>query len=380
MASSSIPTTDTHSGITGWKALAVQFAALLLITTLFTLFDWDRRIAAHFYRVGQGWFMAKQPLWVWLHAYGTIPGIVMTLAALITWAASLYSRRLKPLRRPCLVVALTAILAAGVLVNAVLKQYWGRPRPSQTIAFGGKWNYRSIFPPGTPGKGASFPCGHCTMGFVFLAAAAFRKRSKTLAYGGVATGILLGGLLSAARVVQGAHFVSDTIWSLGIVGMVATALIYYMPRTGEPSVQRPTKPLSPWRRAWMTIGAVTAVAIIAGGFMTRRPYYNTMVYPLDLAAPVETIQIQINAAPESLSIDYADRSNGTLKVDAHGFGWMEFDYQMGFGTRKEDKTLKITLQIEARSYFAELNHALMLTLPERVKDRVQVRLIDQNNE
>jgi hypothetical protein len=324
--------------------------------------------------------MAKRPLWVWLYAYGTIPGIVVTLAALITWVASLYARRLKPLRRPCLVVVLTTILAAGLLVNAVLKQYWGRPRPSQTIAFGGKWDYRPIFPPGTPGKGASFSCGHCTMGFLFLAMAAFRRRSKALAYGGVATGIILGGLLSAARVVQGAHFVSDTIWSMGIVGMVATGLIYYMPRTGEPSAKRPTTPLSPWRRAWMTIGAVAAIVIIAGGFMTRRPYYNSMVYPLDLTAPIETIQIQINGDPESLSIEYANRSNGILTVDTHGFGWMEFDYQMGFGTRKEDKILKITLHIEARSYFAELDHALMLTLPMRVKDRVQVQLIDHNNE
>lgn len=380
MASSSILTADTHSRLTGWKVLAVQVAALLLITLLFTIFDWDQRIAAQFYRAGQGWFMAKQSLWVWLRAYGTIPGIVMTLAALITWVTSLYARRLKPLRRPCLVVALTTILAAGLLVNAVLKQYWGRPRPSQTIAFGGKWDYRTIFPPGTPGKGASFPCGHCTMGYVFLAMAAFRRQSKTLAYGGVATGIILGGLLSAARVVQGAHFVSDTIWSLGIVGMVATVLIYHMPPTGESSARRPTKPLSPWRRVWMTIGAVTAIVIIAGGFLTRRPYYNTMVYPLDLTAPIETIQIQINGDPESLSIEYADRSNGILTVDVHGFGWIEFDYQMGFGTRKEDKILKITLYVEARSYFAELDHALMLTLPARVKDRVRVLLIDQNNE
>lgn len=351
---------------------AFQLAALVLITVIFTLFDWDRRIAALFYRDGQGWYLGDQPLWAWLHEYGTIPGIILTLAALITWLAGFYVRRLKPWRKPCLIVVLTTLLAAGLLVNAVLKQYWGRPRPGQTTEFGGKWEYRPIFPPGTPGKGASFPCGHCTMGFVFLAMAAFRRQSKTLAYGGVVVGVGLGGLLSAARVVQGAHFVSDTIWSLGIVGMMATALMLYWPRGRTAAPYDDAEPMSPRRRTWITIGTVVAIVIISGGFMTRRPYYNTMVYPLDLSLPTETIRIRINADPESVLIQYAELDDGRLKVDAHGFGWMEFDYQMGFGTQKVDRALNVTLHVEARSYFSELDHALTLVLPERIKHQVEV--------
>ncbi|MGD8836839.1 MAG: phosphatase PAP2 family protein [Desulfobacteraceae bacterium] len=344
---------------------------------IFTIFDWDRRVAELFYRIGRGWYLDKQALWVWLHAYGTVPGLVLTLAALISWLASFYLRLLEPWRRPCLVVVLTTLLAAGLLVNAVLKQYWGRPRPSQTIEFGGKWEYRPIFPPGTPGKGASFPCGHCTMGFVFLAMASFRRQSKTLAYGGVAIGIVMGGLLSAARVVQGAHFLSDTIWSLGIVGMVATALGIYLPRPDQKIKDRRATFDSPRRRAWVTLVSVVAIMLISIGFMTRRPFYKTMVYALDLSPPLETIHIKINGAPESMVVQYANRNNGRLKVDAHGFGWMEFDYQMGFGIRAQEQTLNITLHIVARSYFAELDHAITLVLPERIKDQVTVRLNNQ---
>jgi membrane-associated PAP2 superfamily phosphatase len=360
----------------GWRLLAAQFAALMIITVIFTIFDWDRRVAELFYRIGRGWYLDKQALWVWLHAYGTIPGLVLTLAALISWLASFYLRHLEPWRRPCLVVVLTTLLAAGLLVNAVLKQYWGRPRPSQTIEFGGKWEYRPIFPPGTPGKGASFPCGHCTMGFVFLAMASFRRRSKSLAYGGVAAGIVLGGLLSAARVVQGAHFLSDTIWSLGIVGMVATALVIYLPRPDRKKAERRAKLMSPWRRAWITMAVLVAILLIAGGFMTRRPYYKTMLYALDLSSPKKTIHIKINGTPESMVVQYADQNSGRLKVDAHGFGWMEFDYRMGFGMRAVDQTLNITLHIEAHSYFAELDHSITLILPERIKDQVTVLLND----
>ena len=377
---SSPPTTSTPLNAPAnrrWRILAVQFGLLAAVTVVLTALDVDRRVAAHFYHPDQGWFLDKEPLWRWLHAYGTIPGILMTLAALLVWLAGFYMRALARWRRPCLVVVLTTFLAAGLLVNAVLKQYWGRPRPSQTIEFGGKWEYSPIFPPGTPGKGASFPCGHCTMGFVFLAMAAFRRQSKALAYGGVAAGVVLGVLLSAARVVQGAHFVGDTIWSLGIVGMTATALALYLPRPEQQTAGRRSKPVSPWTRAWITIGVMTAAVAMIIGFMTRRPYYNTMIYPLDLPASVASIHIRINQDPESVSVRFEQRNDGRLKVDAHGFGWLKFDYQMGFGTRVEQHTLNITLHVEARSYFAELDHALALTLPANAKGRVKVLLNQQ---
>jgi membrane-associated PAP2 superfamily phosphatase len=375
---SSLPILNRSVRISNRQLLFAVMAALLLITVLFTIFDWDRQIAERFYRSGQGWYLDKQPLWVWLHAYGTIPGLVLTLAALVLWLAGFYYRKLRQWRRPCLVVVLTTLLAAGLVVNAVLKQYWGRPRPSQTIEFGGKWEYRPIFPPGPPGKGASFPCGHCTMGFVFLAMAGFRRQSKPLAYGGVAVGILMGGLLSAARVVQGAHFLSDTIWSLGIVGLAAAALDMYLPRSDRRRPEGRAAPVSCRRRAWITLVALVAIVLISGGFMTRRPFYKTKVYALDLSPPVETINININGEPESVVIQYARHNSGRLKVDAHGFGWMEFDYRLGFGMRVEERTLNIILHIEARSYFAELDHAITLVLPEHLKDQVSVLLNHQS--
>ncbi len=351
---------------------AIQLALLLCVTALFTLFDWDRRVAAQFYREGQGWYLGGEPLWDWLYEFGTIPGILLALAALIAWLAGFYVQRLASLRRGCLVVLLTTVIAAGLLVNVILKPYWGRPRPAQTTEFAGQWEYQSVFPPGISGKGKSFPCGHCTMGFVFLSLVAFRRRSKVLAYGGVAVGIGLGFLLSAARVVQGAHFLSDTIWSLGIVGMVATALIVYLPHGRAAAPDTDVGRMSPWRKTWITIGTLLALAVIVGGFMTRRPFYKSMDFPLKLTPATEILRININMDPESVSVHYADQAFGRLKVAAHGFGWMEHDYQMGFGSRNGEKALDVTLHIETRSYFAELDHALTVVLPTGLKDRVAV--------
>jgi lipid A 4'-phosphatase len=356
----------------GWCLAALQLAVLLLMTALLETFDVDRRLAAHFFRSGDGWYLTKAPVWAWLYAYGTIPGLILTLGALAVWLAGLYAPGLKAWRKPCLLVVLTTVIGAGLLVNAVLKQYWGRPRPDQTIEFGGKWAYRPIFSPGTPGQGASFPCGHCTMGFVFLAMIGLRRQKKLLAVGGVAICIVLGVLLSAARIVQGAHFLSDTIWSLGIITITVTIFDAYLaPFAG--AVQRNAGgPMSRSRRVWVTTAAVIGALLMAGGFLTRRPYYNTMVYPLAPISAVEVVRIRINTAPERVAVRYDDQPAGRLRIDAHGFGWLKFDYRMGFDARIVGRTLDVLLDVKARSYFAELDHALTLTLPRNAEHPMKV--------
>lgn len=354
--------------------LLLPFSALLLLTVFFTIFDLDRSISDNFYRPGEGWFLAKQPLWFWLHKKGTIPGIVLAVASLLAWLLSYYTPNLKNWRKPCLVVVLTAVLAAGLLVNAILKQYWGRPRPSQTIEYGGQWEYRPVFPPGIPGKGASFPCGHCTMGFLFLATVAFHRRSKILAVAGVSTGLVLGGLLSAARVVQGAHFASDTIWSFGLVGMTAAALMIWLPETDEDSAATESGGRSGAKRICLTIATVLAILIMAGGFLTRRPFYMTRSYPVTLPAVVETLNIQIDREPERLTVRYADQSQAMLQVDAHGFGWIKFNYRQNMKSQLVADTLETKLVIEAESYFAELDHALTLTLPAARRGTLELLL------
>jgi len=355
-----------------WLWLLLPLTGLLLMTLMFTLFDFDRAISSNFYRPGEGWFLRSQPLWIWLHKQGTIPGVLLAVGCLVFWLLSYYFSSLKAWRKPCLVVVLTTVLAAGLLVNAILKQYWGRPRPSQIIEYGGQWEYRSIFPPGTPGKGASFPCGHCTMGFVFLATAAFYPRSKSLAVTGVATGVILGSLLSAARVVQGAHFTSDTLWSLGLVAITAAGLMIWLPEAKEETGQELPADRSN-KRLWLTLATVLAIILMTAGFLTRRPYYTTRNYPFALPADVVSLNILTDREPERVQLKYADLERGHLQVDAHGFGWLKFKYQQSLETQLRDDQLDLELQVAVGSYFAELDHALVISLP--VERRGQVALL-----
>jgi lipid A 4'-phosphatase len=356
----------------GWYRAALQLAALLLVTGILEMFDVDRRLAAQFFRPEQGWYLAKTQPWLWLYKYGTIPGLILTLGALVGWLAGFTIPSLKPWRRQCLLVVLTTVIGAGLLVNAVLKQYWGRPRPDQTVEFGGRWAYRPIFSPGTPGQGASFPCGHCTMGFVFLAMVGFRRQKKSLAVGGVAVGIVMGALLSAARIVQGAHFFSDTIWSLGIIAMTVAVFDAYLTPFPDEAPRAAGRSLSSSRKIWITAAAVLGALVMAGCFLTRRPYYSTMVYPLAAVPDLRVVRIRINAEPERITVRYGDQSAGRLQVDAHGFGWLKFDYHMGIDSRVVGSSVDVSLNVQARSYFAELDHALTLTLPRKMGHPVEV--------
>ncbi|MCP3951229.1 MAG: phosphatase PAP2 family protein, partial [Desulfobacterales bacterium] len=210
----------------GWLTVAGLTVALVAVTAVLTSAGTDLRLAGWFYDPGRGWFLGQAQPWQWLYQYGTIPGLVVTLVALVGWFVTRIRRDLAVWRPYCLIVVLTTLIASGILVNAVLKQYWGRPRPDQITDFGGQWTYRDVHRPGIPGQGGSFPSGHCAMGFTLVSLFFIHRRSKLIAYVGGGAGILLGGALSVTRIVQGAHFLTDTLWSLGLNLIVAAALYY----------------------------------------------------------------------------------------------------------------------------------------------------------
>ncbi len=210
----------------GWLALLAIAAGVVGITAILGALDADRLVSAHFYRPGIGWYLAHREPWQWLYDYGPLPGIGVAVAGFIAWLASWVRPKLARWRPYLLLVVLTMVIGPGLLVNAILKPYWGQPRPAECIEFGGTSPYRPVYRPGGPGAGRAFPCGHCSVGFALASLYFLWRRSRRLAVIGGTAGVALGILLSATRIVQGGHFLTDTIWSLAIGLFVATALYY----------------------------------------------------------------------------------------------------------------------------------------------------------
>ena len=192
--------------------------------------DIDLHVSARFYDPHLGFFEAKTP---WVHAlYLCTPALgrsLFVLLAVHAWSA----KRLRRLalergwqalgqlctpaatRLSCLFVC-AALLGPGVLIEGVLKNTVGRPRPVQTADFGGDHPFVAALRLGDdPGSHKSFVSSHAATGFALMGlglgcARPWRRRWFALS-------LAVGGLVGLGRVLQGGHFLSDiafAFWSV----------------------------------------------------------------------------------------------------------------------------------------------------------------------
>lgn len=127
----------------------------------------------------------------------------------------------------------TLALGPGLLVNVVLKDHWGRPRPIDVTQFGGAQHYVAWWDPrGDCPSNCSFVSGDVAGAFWTVAPAALAPPQwRALAYGAA---LALGLGMATIRVMAGAHFVSDTIFAgvfTFLIVWLVYALIYRWKRT-----------------------------------------------------------------------------------------------------------------------------------------------------
>lgn len=208
----------------GWPAIA------FLLITPFTPFL-DLAIAHFFYLNGNDRIepFISSPFLDFLFEVGPLPANLLALGATILLIISYLFKRFKFWRNPMLVLLLTYAVGAGLITNALLKEYWGRPRPKQVEEFGGTQAFRPYYLPNffhQPQPSKSFPCGHCAAGYYFFALALVGRRlhSKKIWYFGIALAFILGITLSVARMAQGGHFLSDTLFSAVLMWYTALAI------------------------------------------------------------------------------------------------------------------------------------------------------------
>ena len=113
-------------------------------------------------------------------------------------------------RRLLVFLLVTLLAGPGILVHSVFKEGFDRARPKNVEQFDGKKTFTPAFVINdTCKKGCnSFVSGHAAMGF-WLMTLGWVFSSRRWFWAGVATGLVL----SATRIVQGGHFLSDTLFA-----------------------------------------------------------------------------------------------------------------------------------------------------------------------
>ena len=207
-----------------WAETLVLGTFLVVATALIGYSGADLALSSCFWIDGK-WPIGDQFFWQLLYKLDRIPSIMLGVAGLILFARSFVHSGYLHWRRPGAYLVLLLILGPGLLVNSVFKEHWGRPRPREVVEFSGKKQFLHPWQKGESGKGRSFPSGHSSAAFYMAAPyLIYRRRDRKRAFQWLSGGILFGIVMSAARITQGAHFLSDTLWSFGMVALCALLL------------------------------------------------------------------------------------------------------------------------------------------------------------
>ena len=260
-----------------WLGLSIT----ALVTLIFNISNLDIRIQSRFYvpeSTGGAWPFGSIWIWNYLYRFGTIPGIIAGVGAILAFGASFTSPKLLRYRYPSLFLILVMIIGPGLIVNGIGKGLFGRPRPADLIMFGGMWDFLPPFVPGIPGRGRSFLCGHCSPGFFFMAF--FFILSGWRKWALLAFGLALGLLMGTARMLQGSHFTSDVLLCGGIMLLLQAILAPVSRKIPDQT----RAPISPLRVALITLifaGVGIAVALLSSPvykeerFLWREPGNST---------------------------------------------------------------------------------------------------------
>ncbi|HZW37188.1 MAG TPA: phosphatase PAP2 family protein [Candidatus Deferrimicrobiaceae bacterium] len=362
--------------------LAALLATAAAVTVLFSFTRLDIEAARWFYHPGEAdpWPVAIQPLWhlfyrsaPWVTGSLAVGGAALLLAGIVRGK----SRRSRLIG---IFLLLCVAIGPGLIVNGILKDHWGRPRPRQIVEFGGSMKY---VPPLLPARthGKSFPCGHCSVGYLYAAGwwAWRRSRPKRGAVS-LAVGVTLGTLLGLGRMAAGGHFLSDVAWS-GLISLgVAHVLYYYVLRI--PAREDSREALYPrivqnsrWRAAAIAGTAIFCAGIIGGGLLAS-PHHKDLaarIRPMDFPTAPVTLEVIADKLDVDilLSPERADEIDCTGHV--HGFG-LPTSRILAVWEFEEHPVPTLRYRVSETGWFTDIDGAARIRLPRRTLRKIIVRV------
>ena len=299
--------------------LIFSLLTLLVFSVPFWLFPLDRLVSSAFYTPGEGWPLKDHTVFRWAYDWGIYLGVGLGVAAAIMWPLSYVLRRWVAYRKVALLMLWTLLLGPGLLVNSVFKKNWGRPRPRETVHFGGAHPHFRLWEPAFAYHGHSFPSGHASMGAVLITPALFfaLRRRKRITAVWIAIGLLGWIWLGSARLVAGGHFLSDVLWAGGMVWLVALAGA----RVIRPDRDPPPLQLSPdgmrRRKRLAALGLALALLVI-----NATPYISQKqkeVTSEDWTSP-SIRSVHFHPENAHLRLDWSQKDTLVIRSDVLAFG------------------------------------------------------------
>ncbi|GAB4170794.1 MAG: hypothetical protein Kow00108_04970 [Calditrichia bacterium] len=304
------------------KEVSWGMVVFVLLNIPFFLYQLDIHIESLFFNPNNPypWNLRSKYPWNVLYYFGSYPAALTAIAALFLAVMSFIRPNYARYRKQALFLVTVLVVGPGLLVNAVLKDHWGRPRPREIECFGGQKEFYQVLEPAFDQKGKSFPCGHCSMGFYFFALFfLFKERKKWLARVMLGWALLFGLGIGVARMGQGGHFPSDVLWSGGVVYFVSAFLYYRIFRLHEQSEPEVVSNMQTKgvHRTYITIGLGTILSIaIVLGVLVATPL--VLEKQLDLTS---VHRLQLSGEQGDVVVKTEGEKDRGMVIHTEGFGF-----------------------------------------------------------
>lgn len=206
-----------HRRYVGWHAVVLPGMFALLGPAL----HWsgaDFALSRLWFDSASGQFVGQDVRWLELLGHRLAKSAVLALWGLLLVAA--VAARWWPAWRPHRGVLWRTVLAMalGPAVVAGLKDINTAACPWSLVEFGGSAVYHLDWFVSRAEAGRCFPGGHAAGGFSLIALAFAGRLTghPRLERWGLWAALLVGGLFSGVRMLQGAHFASHNLWSAAL--------------------------------------------------------------------------------------------------------------------------------------------------------------------
>lgn len=224
--------------------LATLAIAIVSLATMLT--HLDTQISHLFFNVQDRFYLKGSSLEQLIYQSINLAVLLTALCCLGYLIARVFFKRGQRHHRLMLALFFSMLIGPGIIVNSLLKDNWGRPRPIQTQEFGGQYQPKALLEFNWGNKGSSFPSGHASVPFAFLVLAfAARRRGKSELAAKITTGLSCWFVAVAlARIAAGGHHFSDVMWGGYISFMIAWLCSYKLlePAQAEDLTHKKTAP------------------------------------------------------------------------------------------------------------------------------------------
>ncbi len=374
------------TGRNQWLPELVIVSLLIIITTIiFRHTNADIALEKHFYCEqcpGSKWFLDKNIVLRFFYNFGSWPAAFTVIGALALLVISYFKSTLVRYRIYSIFLILALLIGPGFIINSVLKVHWGKPRPSEIQEFGGRWEYQKLFQKGQSGRGKSFPCGHCSMGYFFFAFYfIFKNKRRRLALFFLIFGVAYGTMIGISRMAFGGHFPSDVLWAAFIPFLVPLVLYYFVLNipVRESCLNEPARHVSRSRKIFVVVAAGILIVLVLGALFLATPIYEDIHHRTSeeyLNPGPFSVDIHCSRCDLDLYLENAADAAVTVSGAAQGFGFPTNKIVHSFYETSRQGVRTVFFDLTHKGLFSELVNTIRVNLKKKHLDSLNIMVDD----